>query len=76
MMVMCALSDIKGCDRRRLELSITALHIKQDTTSIENFKVLRLDLLLLCIIDSFLFAIFAIWASLAGSRGCLCFKKG
>ena len=34
-LVMGDASDIKGYDRRRLELSNAQLHIKQDTTSIE-----------------------------------------
>ena len=35
MLVMCCVGDIKGCDRRTLELSNAPLHMKQDANSIE-----------------------------------------
>ena len=42
--VLCYASDVTEYDKRRAELSNAPLHKKQDTTSIEEFKVLRLDL--------------------------------
>ena len=41
LVVICYASEIKGCGRRTSELSNAPLHMKQDTNSIENFKVLR-----------------------------------
>ena len=38
MVVVCYASDITGYDRRTPELSNAALHIKEDTTSIENIE--------------------------------------
>ena len=36
MVVICYASDIIECDRRTSKMSNAALHIKQDTTSIER----------------------------------------
>ena len=39
MVVICYASDVIRNDRRTLELSNAALHMKQDANSIEIFKV-------------------------------------
>ena len=36
MVVICCASDVIDYDRRKSELSSAALHMKQDTTSIEK----------------------------------------